>query len=317
MRTGLAPRACARAGNATRQQDVSGHLSTIGRRKCPSRRGRVLMASRDLLRRSAGKKAVALTVPLVMGAAALGAVTVAGAGAASADSVSATQVTPTASPATGNSPRTGTGATPAASATASHGTATATPTPAATHIPTATGTPTTPGTHAGTPTVAYTAAPTPTPSGTHTATPAPTGTHTATPAPTGTHTATPAPTAPHRDPGAHRHAHRDPGAHVLADTDARGDAGTHADPHAYGDPDPCGHFAAGAQQASFHAVHHEKPVAAGAAPGAGIAADPAVGSGRPARGCVLAADPRPAVDPGRLCPSGSPSRGGGGPRAYR
>ena len=128
-RTRLAGRRSAHAPGGQRHQ-AGGHFpdvcSTSVAGSVRKAKGRVLMASRYLPRRSAGKKAVALAVTLVIWAAS-GAVMVAAAGTAIADSASTTHATSTASPATGTSPRTRTGATPAASATTSHGTATVPP----------------------------------------------------------------------------------------------------------------------------------------------------------------------------------------------
>ena len=112
IRWGTVPDSCSTS--------VAGHV--------PKAKGRALMASRYLPRRSAGKKAVALTVLFVTGAAS-GAVTVAAAGTAVA--ASTTHAMPTASPATGTSPRIRTRAAPAALATAPHGTATVPPPKAA------------------------------------------------------------------------------------------------------------------------------------------------------------------------------------------
>ena len=96
------------AGNGIRPGDISVYVSKVGH---GSAKGRVLMASRYLPRQSAGKKAVALAVPLVIGAAS-GLVIVAGADPAIAASASVTHATPAASPATGQSPQTATAASP-------------------------------------------------------------------------------------------------------------------------------------------------------------------------------------------------------------
>ena len=136
------------------------------------------MASRYRRRRSARKKAVALVVPLVIGAAS-GAITVAGADTAIA--ASATYATPPAS-------------TPTIRASVLADTATPPPTDPPTPTGTPTGTPAPTGTPTGTPAPTGTPTGTPAPTGTPTGTPAPTGTPTGTPAPTGTPTGTPAPT---------------------------------------------------------------------------------------------------------------------------
>jgi hypothetical protein len=103
-------RRSARAPGGRRHQagDISGYAFKIGRQ---SAKGRLLMASRYRPRLSAGKKAVALAVPLVIGAAS-GLVMMARADPAIAALASVTHATPAASPATGQSPQTATATAP-------------------------------------------------------------------------------------------------------------------------------------------------------------------------------------------------------------
>ena len=133
----------------------------------------------------------------------------------------------------------------------------------------------------------------------------------------------------HTHPDPDPHAHRSPHAHTHPDPDPDADPHAHRSPHAHAHPDadphahrsPYAHahgdFTADGQQVGFHAVHHEEPGAAGAASGAGAAAEPAIPSRSLAGGWVLAAGPCPAGDRDRLCPSDSRPRGSGGPRTYR